>query len=1214
MAFEGDLSNLQLGDIFQTLAMTRQTGTFVVRGREERRISFTERGIALLSARPSLGRWVARHLHGTGKVTQEELDAALEAVRRRPDEFVGDALLAAGACDEGDLLRSKRYVAAEEIYDLFAWSEGHFEFLAGEMESGGPFSDVSFDVGSIAMEAARRLDERQLLEGQVPEDALLTRAVDEAPDDLSADELAVFQALDGTRTLTGLAEVHHLGAFDILRAGHALLSKELVRPTEIGEVVARAEEAASLRSYDDAARLLEAACGMAPHDLELRERIAEVLVKAGEKRAAAAHLIQAGFMHLAEQDHTAALEAFKRALRWDNGNPEAHAGRMRAFVELGDTEKGLDAARQAAARWVALGDHRAAITVARDGLDHAPGDVPLRMALANALIGHGDQVGALATLDELAQLLESAGDDRRLLEVCRNILQLDPERREVARRIEELQEADRLRRRRIARLVGAAAGVLLLAGLAVPMVSGPSTQSQLHEMGALIESGDLAAATAMLDELRNRELTEDEAFELNGLAARIETPRSSADDEAVQEFGRRLSGLYSEASTSMQERRFDVALSQLEQTTALLDSPEFRQAQARHGSAVAELRAEARREIQLALEMMARDLDQLSGKLLGRSESFTEEVFRKEEEAMLRSLAESAEASARLADSLDWSALTGRVTALSQAAGVQAPDLLGRIERSSQRVAESCQTIAEGGERARALLHKHDLKNAFYEVRRNGQVLIHDGRLEQAQTKFTQFLARCDELLRAHPTELYEPIREELLQGLDLDGRIRERQELIEHVLRRERSADGALEAGDLESAYRIRATLVAEHPAIDFSKRFRLPLRVVSYPAGASVHRISGDGEERELGRTPLTVECDLRGNTMFVVRRSGFEPHYVEREGAEDDRGGRAEVELVKRTRWRSATGGTTEAVPAVARDRVLIADRSGSIRALSLEDGTETGVFETRLLGGVSGGVAIVGERVHVPTLDGICFVLDLDSLEEVTRYLLNGAGRAAPLVLDGTVLVADEGGVLRRVAADGRELWRQEVGKTRSAPVADGVQLHTINSDGELVTVHGGTGNRVGEPVHLGHHPIWTRLLVADGAAYAASRGGDLVRVDLSTRQVAWTRDVGTPVDARPCVCGGRLMVVTADGGLMVLDPATGELLDRRLLGGRVEADLVAHEEGFLVATRSGRLHDLDASGRRRWVLDLGLPVSSTPVLVDGRTLVVTRNGATILLER
>ena len=52
MAFEGDLSNLAVGDIFQTLGMNRQSGTLVVNHKGvERRFYFSEDGVSLLTSR-----------------------------------------------------------------------------------------------------------------------------------------------------------------------------------------------------------------------------------------------------------------------------------------------------------------------------------------------------------------------------------------------------------------------------------------------------------------------------------------------------------------------------------------------------------------------------------------------------------------------------------------------------------------------------------------------------------------------------------------------------------------------------------------------------------------------------------------------------------------------------------------------------------------------------------------------------------------------------------------------------------------------------------------------------------------------------------------------------------------------------------------------------------------------------------------------------------
>jgi hypothetical protein len=127
MAFEGDLSNLALGDVLQTLAMSRQAGTFVVRSQnEERRLVFGPRGMGLLSPRPRVHDRVASYIQGHGMVTPGAFDEAVRAVRRRRASGlpVEEALREQGALTDDDILAARRYVAGEELHELFAWRVG----------------------------------------------------------------------------------------------------------------------------------------------------------------------------------------------------------------------------------------------------------------------------------------------------------------------------------------------------------------------------------------------------------------------------------------------------------------------------------------------------------------------------------------------------------------------------------------------------------------------------------------------------------------------------------------------------------------------------------------------------------------------------------------------------------------------------------------------------------------------------------------------------------------------------------------------------------------------------------------------------------------------------------------------------------------------------------------------------------------------------------
>src|SRR6185436_11154943 len=103
MAFEGDLSNLSLGDVLQTIAMSRQVGTFVIRSAEERRLACGPKGVALMSERTSLGLKLGAVLVGTGKAAHEQVEHALKVQRRRRDVLVGQLLVENGACSEDDV-------------------------------------------------------------------------------------------------------------------------------------------------------------------------------------------------------------------------------------------------------------------------------------------------------------------------------------------------------------------------------------------------------------------------------------------------------------------------------------------------------------------------------------------------------------------------------------------------------------------------------------------------------------------------------------------------------------------------------------------------------------------------------------------------------------------------------------------------------------------------------------------------------------------------------------------------------------------------------------------------------------------------------------------------------------------------------------------------------------------------------------------------------
>ena len=175
MSLAGELGTMALSDILQWVSQGRKTGTLhVSRGAVQKRISFD--GGTICSSwsndpRESLGQFLVRER----LISEEQLFRTLlrQETEGRP---LGALLVENGPLADEDLVRMLTLKAEETIYDLFHWSEGHFEFKDGERPADSPFP-VDLEVTSVIMEGIRRIDEWQRMRDVVPSTETTFRAL-----------------------------------------------------------------------------------------------------------------------------------------------------------------------------------------------------------------------------------------------------------------------------------------------------------------------------------------------------------------------------------------------------------------------------------------------------------------------------------------------------------------------------------------------------------------------------------------------------------------------------------------------------------------------------------------------------------------------------------------------------------------------------------------------------------------------------------------------------------------------------------------------------------------------------------------------------------------------------------------------------------------------------------------------------------------------------
>ena len=227
---EGDLRRVQVADVLSFVSMIRGSGKLLFKnGRLERKLHWLEGEIVFAtsnSPEDSLGQFLLRN----GKITQAQYDESAQRVG--PNMRHGKALVQMGAISPNDLWWGLKNQALEIIYALFTWNEGTFAFLEPADETLNERIVLSINTSSAIMEGIRRLDETGRIREKITSLEMVFTKTGEVPDfkglDMSEDEIAVYNNIDGRLTVRGLIAKSELTDFEVTRILFHLLMARLI--------------------------------------------------------------------------------------------------------------------------------------------------------------------------------------------------------------------------------------------------------------------------------------------------------------------------------------------------------------------------------------------------------------------------------------------------------------------------------------------------------------------------------------------------------------------------------------------------------------------------------------------------------------------------------------------------------------------------------------------------------------------------------------------------------------------------------------------------------------------------------------------------------------------------------------------------------------------------------------------------------------------------
>ncbi len=338
MAIEGPLKELSIQDVLQLLDLAHKTGVLTVRSEslDDEAIVHFSKGSIVFAVRRRSTRRLGSLLIRSGKLTQRELDQALEQQRRDPTRRLAEILLEMGSITDTELERQLKFQMEETIYELMNWDEGYFRFEE-RVEVAQHRLLARVRVESLLMEGARRIDEWTRLESKIPSAQSIpllssVKEGDTQPLELRPDEWEVLSEIDSARDVAALAADLGRSTFEVAKIIYGLVSAGLVQVREQHGALPKEDLVNVIGQVDDMLR---------GGRLEEAERKASELEQTYPDSPELALL--SGRTLAAQGRMRAATEAYARAVLLDPQLADAHLSLGFSAVRTGDLARAVNA-------------------------------------------------------------------------------------------------------------------------------------------------------------------------------------------------------------------------------------------------------------------------------------------------------------------------------------------------------------------------------------------------------------------------------------------------------------------------------------------------------------------------------------------------------------------------------------------------------------------------------------------------------------------------------------------------------------------------------------------------------------------------------------------------------------------------------------------------------------------------------------------------------
>lgn len=431
-----DLNIMDLSSIFQSLSGAKRSGTLRVSRTDEEKLVYFRKGNVEAVAAPRKKHMLGEALMKYGSITEEQLQESLQKQKVWKVDL-GGALLKLEFVKEEEIRKALVFQITEEVCEIFSWQDIHCEFTPGEPpEEISKLSregvHVSVSPESLVMEAARRIDEWEILKEMLPsmKDVLVAtpKAVHYYSESSGNEaEIEVLSYVDGVRDVSEIVEKARMSKFDVLKTLYKLLSAKEVAPIQAVQLVQLAFNCASTGQLEKSVRLYERAIELGVTDFDLEVRLAKTYEALGMGQQAieqyAAHAEEATKSNQLDL----ATEAYRKIVSLDKWQLEAHEKLIDTLIAQNNRKELLKEATRLKDKLLEREDESRAISLWEKMKEALPDDPEPYRQLADLHAAAERTVQAIIELENLAGLHQVNNRPELAAETFREMLKLDKE-------------------------------------------------------------------------------------------------------------------------------------------------------------------------------------------------------------------------------------------------------------------------------------------------------------------------------------------------------------------------------------------------------------------------------------------------------------------------------------------------------------------------------------------------------------------------------------------------------------------------------------------------------------------------------------------------------------------------------------------------------------------------------------------------------------------